>query len=172
MKWTTTVITGILFFAGCSSVPTEDIKLDWQTNPKVNVGGYRSYAWLATATAIYNPQEKWTPPAHWAPPAFDVDAELKYLIDRELRNRGFTENSNNPDMFVAFSIGINLEALGFKKEPDTETWKYENVPSGSLLIVFRDSESGSLVWTGLATSEIQEHPDMVAVNAYIFDHPG
>ena len=91
-KATLFFFAGVLtLIAGCMTVPTKDIKVDAQADPKANFSGYKSYAWLGSA-AIVNDAF-----GQWEPPNFDADAEIKYLIDRELRKRGMSEDSANPD---------------------------------------------------------------------------
>ena len=95
----------VMLLAGCSSVPTKDITVDAQANPKANFSGYKTYAWLGSA-AILNDVY-----GQWEPPAFDADAEVKYLIDRELRKRGMMQNSTDSDVIIAFAAGIDMDAL-------------------------------------------------------------
>ncbi|MHC4121169.1 MAG: DUF4136 domain-containing protein [Planctomycetota bacterium] len=140
--------------AGCSSVPTKDIKVEADSDPKANFGGYKSYAWLGAATIINDPH------GQWEPPEFDADAEIKFLIDRELRKRGMVQDSVDPDLVVAFAAGVNMEALDLKVEPEADIDTMENVPQGALLVVLIDSQTGFVIWAGLATSEVQESTDM------------
>jgi hypothetical protein len=149
----------IILLAGCTSVPTKDIELDAQADPKANFAGYKSYAWLGAAGILNDPYGK------WEPPTFDADAEIKYLIDRELRKRGLFQNSADPDMFVAFAAGIDMEALELKVNPETQMDHVENVPQGGLLIAFIDSETGFVIWGGVATADMQDNPDADTVKA-------
>lgn len=149
----------IVLLAGCTSVPTKDIEFDAQADPKVNFSGYKTYAWLAAAAIVNDPY------GQWEPPAFDSDAEIKFLIDRELRNRGMSENSADPDMFVVFAAGIDMEALDLKADPQTKMEQMTNVPQGGLLIALVDSESGFVTWVGVATADIQQNPDAQTVKA-------
>jgi hypothetical protein len=148
-----------MLLAGCASVPTEDIQIDAQADPKANFSGYETYAWLGSA-AILNDAY-----GQWEPPAFDADAEIKYLIDRELRKRGMSENTADPDMIVAFAAGINMDALELQVNPETEMEMLKNVPRGGLLLVLVDSESGFVIWAGVATADVQKRPDMQTAKA-------
>jgi hypothetical protein len=95
----------MLFIAGCASSVTKDIMIDAQADPKVDFKGYATYTWLGSAAIVYDPDGK------WEPPQFDADAEIKFLIDRELRKRGMSEDSVNPDMIVAFAAGIDMASM-------------------------------------------------------------
>ena len=147
----------LILFAGCASVPTKDIKIDSQADPKANFSGYKTYAWLGAAAIVNDPY------GQWEPPPFDADAEIKFLIDRELRKRGMAEDSVNPDMIVAFAAGINMDALGVKTDPETKSKMLENVPQGGLAVVLVDADTGFAIWVGVATAELQESPDAQTV---------
>ncbi len=149
----------ILFMAGCASVPTKDIKVDAQADPKANFSGYKTYAWLGAAAIVNDPY------GQWEPPPFDADAEIIFLIDRELRKRGMSENTTDPDLIVAFAAGIDMDALGLKVDPETKKNLLDNVPQGGLAVVLADSETGFVIWVGIATAEIQENPDKATVKA-------
>ncbi len=148
-----------VLLSGCASVPTKDIQVDAQADPKANFSGYRTYAWLGSAAIVNDAY------GQWEPPAFDADAEIKYLMDSELRKRGMSENSADPDLIVAFAAGINMDALGLKVDPETKMDMLANVPRGALVVVLVDSESGLVIWVGVATAEIQESPDAQTVKA-------
>ena len=147
------------FIAGCTTVPTKDIKIDAQADPKANFSGYKSYAWLGSA-AIVNDAF-----GQWEPPNFDADAEIKYLIDRELRKRGMSEDSANPDLIVAFAAGIDMDALDLKTDPKTKMDILSNVPKGGLVVMMADSESGFVIWAGVATAELQKNADEKTMKA-------
>ena len=148
-----------MLLAGCSSVPTKDITVDAQANPKANFNGYKTYTWLGSA-AILNDAY-----GQWEPPAFDADAEVKYLIDRELRKRGMMQNSTDPDVIVAFAAGIDMDALELQVDPKSKMENLANVPRGGLMIAFVDSNSGFVIWIGVARADIQEQPDTKTVKA-------
>jgi len=144
---------------GCASVPTKDIQVDAQADPKANFSGYKTYAWLGSAAIVNDAY------GQWEPPAFDADAEIKYLMDRELRKRGMSENSADPNLIVAFAAGIDMDALGLKVDPETKMDMLANVPRGALVVVLLDRSSGFVIWVGVATAEIQESPDTHTVKA-------
>jgi len=150
-----------MFLAGCASVPTKDISVAAQADPKANFGGYRTYSWLGSAAIVNDPY------GQWEIPQFDADAEIKHLIDRELRKRGMSQSSPlvNPDMIVAFAAGIDMEALELKVDPESKIDMLVNVPQGGLLVILIDGRSGFVIWVGAATAEIQESPTAKTVKA-------
>jgi len=149
----------VMLLVGCASVPTKDIAVDAQADPKANFSGYKTYAWLGAAAIINDPY------GQWEPPTFDADAEIKYLIDSELRKRSISQNSADPDLIVAFAAGIDMDALELKVDPKSKIETLANVPRGGLVIALVDGESGFVIWAGVATAEIQQSPNAKTVKA-------
>jgi hypothetical protein len=148
-----------MLFSGCTSALVKDISVEAQADPKANFSGYKTYAWLGAAAILNDPH------GQWEPPQFDADAEIKHLIDRELRKRGMMPNSANPDLLVAFAAGIDMQALKLKVDPKTKINALERVPSGGLVVLFVDGQSSIVNWVALATAEVQEKPDTKTVKA-------
>ncbi len=146
------LLTVLLFATGCATSVTKDILVDADADPKANFSAYKSYAWLGSATIVYDETGR------WEPPAFDADSEIKFLIDRELRKRGMVEDSFTPDMIVVFAAGVDMDVMQYKVDPESEIDVLENVPLGALSIVLVDAETEVVIWAGLATAEIQDDP--------------
>jgi hypothetical protein len=153
-KYLFTLATTLLLLAGCASSVTKDIMVETDVDPKANLSGYSSYAWLGAAAIVFD--EK----GQWEPPQFDADAEIKFLIDRELRKRGMTEDSVNPDLVIAYAAGIDMDSMEIKTDPENELEVLQNVPVGALTVIMVDAETGLAVWAGVATAEIQQNPTM------------
>jgi hypothetical protein len=136
-----------LLLSGCATIPTGDISIETAADNKVNFSGYKSYEWLAAAGILRDPEGK------WEPPGFDADAEIQFLVDRELRKRGLTETGTNPDFLVAYVLGVNMTALKLKENPETNINTLENVPRGALVLILIDPQSLSAIWAGVATAE-------------------
>jgi hypothetical protein len=99
------------------------------------------------------------PEGQWEPPQFDADAEIKFLIDRELRAHGMAESSSNPDLIVAFAAGIDMATMEIKTDPESKLETLENVPKGALSVILIDAKTGLAIWGGIATGEVQQNPD-------------
>jgi len=148
------IALSLFLLSACATIPTKDITIDTDADPKVAFSGYKTYEWLAAAGILSDPEGK------WEPPGVDVDAEIKFLIDRELRKRGMTESSMKSDLYVAYVLGVDMEALKLKENTETKVSTLKNVPGGALLLVLIDGQSTDAVWAGLATAEIQQDMDM------------
>jgi len=148
-----TVLALVLLVAGCASV-TKDIVVDTDMDPKANLKGYSTYTWLASAAILYDPEGK------WEPPQFDADAEIKFLIDRELRKLGMIESAANPGLIVAFAAGIDMAVMEIKIDPESKLETLRDVPMGALVVALIDGKTGLAIWGGVATAEIQENPGL------------
>lgn len=151
----------ILLVAGCASSVTSDIYVEADADPKANFKGYSSYTWLGSAAIVYDAEGK------WEPPQFDADAEIMFHIDAELRARGMSEDSVNPDMVVAFAAGIDMDSMDIKIDPESDLAVLENVPLGALTVVLIDTQTGLAIWAGSATAEIKENPEQETIKKRI-----
>lgn len=147
----------MLLVAGCASSVTKDIMVDAEADPKTNFTGYTTYTWLGSAAIVYDPDGK------WEPPQFDADAEIKFQIDRQLRERGMVEDSVNPDVIVAFAAGIDMSSMEIDIDPKSNLTVLENVPLGALTVILVDANTGFAIWGGIATAEIQENPSQETI---------
>ena len=144
------VLLFLLLLSACATSLTQDIQVKAEADPKANLAGYKTYAWLGSAAILYDPKGK------WEPPQFDADAEIKFLIDRELRKRGMQEVAVNPDMIVGYAAGIDMEALQLVEDKQSKIQMLQNVPMGSLVIVLIDGATGNPVWASEAIANVQQ----------------
>ena len=144
------MVVCLLFLSACAIVKTDDIRITADVDPKANFSAYKTYAWLGSATILKDPDGR------WKPPSFDADSEIKYLIDRELRKRGMNESSVQPDMIIAFALGLDMDALQLKVDQKSKLGTLENVPKGALVIVAVDSSSGFVIWIAEARANLQQ----------------
>jgi hypothetical protein len=150
-------IAPLLLMGACAAADTKDIKIESDVDPKADLKGYQSYAWLRAATIVQDPAGK------WEPPQFDADAEIKFLIDRELRKRGISEDSVDPDMLVVFAAGIDMDNLRMTVDPESKIRSLQNIPQGALLVALVDAETDVAVWAARATANIQQEPSTETV---------
>ena len=151
----------LLFVAACATSMTSDISIETELSPKADFGSYKSYAWLGTAAIVNDPEGR------WEPPNFDADAEITFLIDRELHARGMVQSKVDPDLLVFYGAGIDMENFRIKVDPDTDMEQMINVPLGGLSVVLIDAQSGLAVWAGVATAEVKQDPDREVVRKRI-----
>lgn len=146
----------ILSVTACSNTPTKDIQVGSDVDPKANFAGYNSYKWIGSASLVKDPNQQWTTPG------FDANAEIKYLIDKELRAKGMTEADQNPDVMVVYALGVNMENIEYKESPDTTFKSLEAAPKGALVVMMIDAQTGVVIWASSAEANIQQNTAEVA----------
>ena len=137
------------FVTSCSTFPKDDIKIESEVDAKANISGYKTYAWLA-AVGILEDAE-----GHWEPPKFDADAEIEFLINEALRKHGMSQVNNDPDMYIAYALGVDMDALELKTNPETKLSSLENVPQAGFVVMLMDAETGFVTWVSVATAEMK-----------------
>ena len=152
---TAVLVLGFLI-AGCASFPKDDIEIETEADPTVNFSGYKTYAILGSAEIINDPEGK------WEPTGLDADAEIEFLINNELRKRGMTVTRTNPDMLVAYALGIDTAMTKFKEDPETKISVLENVPQGALVVALMDANTEIVTWAAVGVGELQNQGDAVA----------
>ena len=77
-----------LFALSACATAGKDIRAVTVVDPKVNLDGYKTYAWLGGVGSVHDPKGLWTPVG------FDFDSEIRFLVDTELRHVKYTKNYN------------------------------------------------------------------------------
>jgi len=137
-----------LFFSGCATL-TKDIDVNTETAPGVNLADYKTFTWVVSAQIVNDPH------GNWEPPNFDADAEIKFLLLKELRARGLEETTREPDLLLVFAAGVDMQNLEFVKDPKTKMSSLEQIPKGALLVAMIDPATRNPVWVGTATGEVE-----------------
>jgi hypothetical protein len=135
--------------SSCATL-TSDIEVESHANPDINYDSYKTYAWAGSAQIIFDPI------GQWEQPTLDMDEEVKFVINRELRNYGIYPVEKDPDLLVAFAAGIDTTVLELKEDPDSDKKVLTNVPKAALLIALIDANTGYAVWLGYAVGDVQE----------------
>ena len=145
----------LAILSGCATTDAEfaDIDLITEVHPRFDLSNYGSYAWEGNASIIYDPEGR------WEPPAYDLDDEVRFLVDSELREKGLVQSSTRPDLLASFGIAIQFEDLPFNRDPSEEMEVIDEVPQGALVIYLIDPNLGYAVWAGLAAADVDETPD-------------
>jgi len=137
----------VWLLAGCASI-SNDIRVETESDPGVDLGTYRTYSWLGSAEVVNDPR------GNWEPPDLDADAEIRRVLNRELRRRGMREVESDPQLVVAFATGINTEVFHIVENPENEMYTLQNAPKAALVVVFIDPRTRHPVWVGTAVGEV------------------
>ncbi len=138
-----------IFTTSCTTL-TGDIEVETHVNPDVNFDAYSSYAWVGSAKIVFDPI------GQWEQPTLDTDEEVKFNINRELRNKGLYEAEKDPDLLIVFAAGVDMTFLELKEDPASKKEVLTNVPKAALIIALIDADTGYTVWMGFAEGDVQE----------------
>lgn len=155
MKQLLLLILSASLFGGCASTDPDLADIDFLTevHPRFDLSSYGSYAWQGNASIVYDPDGK------WESPDYDLDDEIRFLIDTELRDHGLIQSSNSPDLLASFATAIQMEELPFNRNPEEEMPVIESIEQGALVITLTDPNLGYAVWVGLAVGEAGATPE-------------
>jgi hypothetical protein len=171
MKLIHLMLVGMLVITGCATAG-HDIKATSVVDAKVNLAGYKTYNWLASAEVLNDPH------GNWVPLNFDVDKEVRWLIDKQLREKKMTYAAGIPDAYVVYVLGVDMDSQAEEiRKLFGEKADLSNLTAGSLLIVLIDSQTQQAIWAGAAVAQTQMNlaDEMVrarlaAAVDKIFDH--
>lgn len=138
----------VFLLSACATL-TKDIQVETETAPGVNLVDYKSFAWVASAQIVNDPH------GNWEPKDFDADAEIKFLLLKELRSKGLEETNRNPDLLLVFAAGVDMQNLEFIEDSKTKLTSLEEVPKGALLVVIVDPSTRHAVWAGIAKGDVK-----------------
>ena len=140
---------GVTFISSCATL-TSDIQVETHADPGINYSKYKTYSWAGSAQIVFDPV------GQWEQPTLDTDEEVRFVVNRELRDHGLIQVENNPDLLVAFAAGVDTTVLELKENPDSDNKVPSNAPKAALAIALIDARSGYLVWLGHATGDAQQ----------------
>lgn len=154
------VLSASIIVTSCATL-TGDIEVETHANPDVNYNAYKTYAWAGSAQIVFDPI------GQWEQPTLDMDEEVRFVVNRELRARNINQVENQPDLFVAFAAGVDTTVLELKEDPDSEKQVLTNVPKAALVIALIDARTGYTVWLGYAEADAQPQQTIENIKARI-----
>lgn len=134
----------------CASTPTSDIRVHSAVDAKSNMAGYKSYAWDTNAGLLRDQT------GVWVPKDMDTQAEVQFLIDKKLRDRGMTVAKDSPDLLVSMLIAADVKDVEqMKTKHGDAVAGLDPVGKGALLVELVDSQTGKTVWLGAAEGDVR-----------------
>ncbi len=137
------MITGL---TGC--VNTSDIKVESVKSEKVDLKGYKTYK-IIDGSGIM-PDTKVAPDR-------DIDVEMQQIINTEMAKKGKTRVTNDPDFYVAYLAGTDMDAIKVKVDQEGQE-TIENVPAAAMILILVDAETGLIIRISTAEGEVKELP--------------
>ncbi len=126
-------------FTGCTS--TSDIQVEALKSEKVNFDGYKTYEIIEESGIVDGIKRA---------DNLDIDAEIQQMINTELAKKGKTRVTKDPDFYVAYVAGTDMDAV--KEKLDEKGKKtIENRPEAAMIMILIDAETGMII--GISTAE-------------------
>ncbi len=139
----------IVGFTGC--VSTSDIQVEALKSDKVNLDGYKTYQ-IVEESGVATEARGTQVPAN-----LDVNAELQTIINAELAKKGKTLVNSDPDFYVAYVAGTDMDAIKVKiDQAGQET--IESVPAAAMVLLLIDAETGLIIGISTAEGEVKNLP--------------
>lgn len=154
------LLAAAIVATSCTTL-TSDIEIETHTNPDVNYNAYKTYAWAGSAQIVFDPV------GQWEQPTLDMDEEVRFVINRELRARNINQVEEQPDLLVAFAAGIDTTVLELKDDPDSDKKVLTNIPKAALVIALIDARTGYTVWLGYAEADVQPQQNIENIRTRI-----
>lgn len=151
-------------FVGCaSSGPGLQVGADKRTD--AGISDFKTFNWVSDVAEIPNDQLLIGQDGILVFNNKSTRKSIKDAIQTQLQAKGFSRDSNNPDMLVNFTVleqddqlrtytrdGYNYLGDG----PVDRDAKMVDVEAGTILLNFVNAESGNVVWQGFASSALEE----------------
>jgi PBP1b-binding outer membrane lipoprotein LpoB len=134
----------IIGITGC--VSTSDIQVEKAKSEKVNLDGYKTYQFIEDSGFIED--ERKTPVLK----NMNISEEIEQMINSELAKKGKTPVSKDPDFYVAYLGGADMEAVKSKLDKNGKE-HFEKSPEAALVLLLVDADSGSIIWMSTAEGE-------------------
>ncbi len=152
----------VAFLASCSNKGMKVVTRDDAMN---DLSEYDTYAWVANVENIPNIYAFIGPDGALVFNNNSTRKMIKDAVELQLAARGFTQNNNNPDMLVNFSVleedtELRTFRLNNKQDylgigPRSAAAKMVPVKAGTVLINFMDAQTGNQIWQGFASGALK-----------------
>ena len=139
----------VFAISGCASV-TKDIQIETARDGRVDLSSFKTFGWH-TSGAILSDQSN-----RWVQRDYNMGAELKHLIGRELRAAGFSEVVDEPaDLMVAFIVVVDMDSIQIVEDRSENISTIEEIPEGAIYVELLDPKTDQAVWVGLGVAEVK-----------------
>lgn len=144
------VFAALLLATACApKAQTSDIKTQTAADETVKFAGYKTYTWFAGVGMVRDDTGKWDDGD------LDITAELKFLIDKSLRERGLNESTSSPDLFIGFLVVADVNQLKEITDRGGKVTSIEGVGESALVIELIDAKTERTIWVGAAAGDAQ-----------------
>jgi len=136
----------IVGVTGC--VSTSDIQVEKAQSEKVNLEGYKTYQFIDDSGIMEDTRDT------KVSKNMNISDEIEHMINSELAKKGKTPVSKDPDFYVAYLGGADMDAIKSKLDKNGKE-VIEKSPEAALVLMLVDAESGSIIWMSTAEGEVK-----------------
>ncbi len=139
-------LTALMIVGMTACVSTSDIQVEKAKSEKVNLDGYKTYQFIEDSGFIADKRK--------APllKNMNISDEIEQMINSELAKKGKTPVSKDPDFFVAYLGGADMDAVKSKLDKNGKE-RIERSPEAALVLMLIDADSGSIIWMSTAEGD-------------------
>ncbi len=143
----------IVILSGCV------VKLRTVYDHQADFSKYKTFCWMDGC------QFKFSGPGYLSDSLLHVNIE-KAIIN-ELKNKGLTQDNNNPDLLVGLTVTLKDEqAIIYHRSEDAPFYRpfddesrVMNYLEGTLVLGMADKKESKIVWESFATRYLDQNPD-------------
>jgi len=146
-----TALVALLLLGVTGCVSTKDIQVETVKSDKANLKGYKTYEIIKESGADESLKKDKTLKG------VNVDAGIRKIIVEELAKRGKVEVKHDPDFFVAYVAGADMNAMQIKLDKKGRS-TIENIPEAAMLLMLVDADTGAIIWLSTAEAEFKGLP--------------
>ena len=144
-------VFALAFVLGSCGATHKDIQIETARDGRINLDNYKTYGWFANAAVIADEGNR------FVKPGYDIGAELRFLIGREMRQLGYSEVVDDPpDLLVAFVVLLDMDSIKIIEDRKRNITTIEEVPEGAIYVELIDPKTELAVWAGVAVADVQE----------------
>ena len=153
MKSKIMMAAGVAFLvAGCGG----GISTNTDYDPSADFSGYSTYTWIDSEGAVDD----------------ITSSRIRQSVDAAMAARGFSKDTSNPDLAISYQVpttertsfstinsgwgGGGWGMGGWGMGMGTSTTTQQNWTEGSLILAVFDGSSKNMVWTGTATTDLDD----------------
>ena len=121
-------LTALMIVGMTACVSTSDIQVEKAKSEKVNLDGYKTYQFIEDSGFIADKRK--------APllKNMNISDEIEQMINSELAKKGKTPVSKDPDFFVAYLGGADMDAVKSKLDKNGKE-RIERSPEAALVLM-------------------------------------
>jgi len=140
------VLAALMIVGITACVSTSDIQVEKAKSEKVNLDGYKTYQFIEDSGIVEDTRNT------TIQKTMNVTEEIEQMINSELAKKGKVPVSKNPDFFVAYLGGADMDAVKSKLDKNGKE-VLEKSPEAALVLLLVDADSGSIIWMSTAEGE-------------------